>query len=139
MKEINTTVIPAQVKIEGEIYDVAERTVTLLNKLMALGTQLNDRPLYEFHLAALREILGQDAFDHLFTAGDDENVDRIQLIYDGVMEEFTGNEKRIQAQQVQAATDQVRAVFNPINDMLRRVQALNVPQVDPSVKRIHGS
>lgn len=139
MKEINTTVIPGQVKIEGEIYDVAERTAAILNRLMALGTQLNDRPLYEFQLAALREILGQDAYEHLFSAGDDENVDRIQLIYDGVMEEFTGNEKRIQAQQIQAATDQVRAVFNPINDMLRRVQAMNVPQVDPSVKRIHGS
>ena len=108
MKEINTTVIPGQVKIEGEIYDVAERTAAILNRLMALGTQLNDRPLYEFQLAALREILGQDAYEHLFSAGDDENVDRIQLIYDGVMEEFTGNEKRIQAQQIQAATDQVR-------------------------------
>lgn len=127
MKKINTDIAVLSVEIDGDIYPVAAKTAAIaeaLGKADALCAAEN-QPEYKLWLARLEVLLGKQAMRRLFVSGKAENIDRIERIYAGVIEAFEYNHKAMVEEQTVRNADLIAEALAPVNELLRRLNALD--------------
>lgn len=116
MMRIDTDIERMSVEIEGEEYEVAEKTVAVADALIAAAEKNADKPNYKIWMADLEVLLGKDTVRKLFPGGKNENLDRMQRIHAGVLEAFDYNSRAMQDAQV----ERQREMLEPVNDFMRR-------------------
>lgn len=88
MTIINTEVNKIYVEIEGNEYELAERTVGIEEKILSAVNACIGKPRYMVWLAELEVLLGKSVVKKLFTSGKNENLDRLYRIHSGVVMAF---------------------------------------------------
>ena len=94
MIQIDTKIDRVRVEIEGRVYALAEKTIAVAEALRAARKKYRDAPGYRLWMADLKILLGKRAVKRLLTAGEKENLDRMQRIHDGVLRAFEHNADR---------------------------------------------
>lgn len=122
---INTEIAAASVEIDGREYPVAERTAGLVDRLMQLEQDHIGKPAYKLWLAELELLLGKPACRELFKGGRNENVDRLQLIYAGVMQAFNHTDEDLRTERNESAARQVTDALAPVSELLRLLKGLD--------------
>ena len=107
MMQIETKIDRVRVEIEGRTYALAEKTVAVAEALYRVRKKYRDAPGYRLWLAELRILLGRRAMKKLFTAGEKENLDRMQRIHDGVLRAFEHNAAQIEEERLLEALRQL--------------------------------
>ena len=130
--KINTLIKKIEVEIDGVLYQVAPKTIEIVDKLKdvdkkSIGIKLE----YEQWLDAMKVLLGEPAVSEIFSNGNGENLDRIENIYYGVMYAFEQNADRLKTDREKAEYSQVsnqlqklNKQLEPINKTLDRVKNL---------------
>lgn len=124
MTRIETDVPDVIVEIEGSEYRVAARTVDTMDRLIEAGKANAGKPNYRLWLAELEILLGREACADLFTAGRLENVDRLQMIYSGVVKAFQHTDEEISASIRERDIQAVATALAPVNELLRNIKAM---------------
>jgi len=135
---IDTEITPGVVEIEGREYAVAERTVETIEKLMEAVRQNTGKPVYRQWRAELEILLGKEACRELFSAGQKENIDRMQIIYEGVAKEFNRTADRMASSDYEEKAQQVTETIAPLNELLRQARSIiqaNKGQQRPEIAR----
>lgn len=125
MECIDTAVERAAVMIEGTEYPVAEKTVAVVEKLLAAQHDCAGKPEYRLWLAELEVLLGKPAVKALFRDGKRENIDRMQAIHAGVCAAFERNSDRIDRETATRRSEafaQLAEAVEPINALLRQLE-----------------
>lgn len=117
---IDTDIERVSVEIEGEEYEVAEKTVAVADALIDAAARCDGKPQYKLWLAELEVLLGADAVRRLFPDGKRENIDRMQRIHVGVLEAFDYNSRVMQ----DAQADRQRERLAPVSDFMRQTAQL---------------
>ena len=117
---IDTDIERVSVEIEGEEYEVAEKTVAVADALIDAAARCDGKPQYKLWLAELEVLLGADAVRRLFPDGKRENIDRMQRIHAGVLEAFDYNSRVMQ----DAQADRQRERLAPVSDCMRQTAQL---------------
>lgn len=125
MTRIETEVPEVIVEIEDKEYPVAARTVDTMDKLIEVGKLNAGKPNYRLWLAELDVLLGKKACRELFTGGKSENVDRLQMIYSGVVRAFQHTEEEISASVREKDIDAVTTALAPLNELLRNIKSID--------------
>lgn len=76
------------VEIESGHYTLPPKTVKICRRLKKARDDSVGEPTYKSWIKQLEILLGREAVEKLFPSGDDENLDRMELIYIGVMNAF---------------------------------------------------
>ena len=100
MKRIDTEIERVCVEIEGQVFPLAEKTISLAERLRAVRRKYRDAPGYRLWMAELRLLLGRRAVKRLFSDGDRENLDRMQRIHAGVLRAFEHNSEQMEDAQL---------------------------------------
>lgn len=117
---IDTDIERVSVEIEGEEYEVAEKTVAVADALIAAAVKNAGNPDYKIWLSDLEVLLGKDAVRKLFPGGKSENMDRMERIHAGVLEAFDYNSRVMQ----DAQADRQRERLAPVSDFMRQTAQL---------------
>lgn len=117
---IDTDIERVSVEIEGEEYEVAEKTVAVADALIAAAEKNAGKPEYKIWLSDLEVLLGKDAVRKLFPGGKSENMDRMERIYAGVLYAFDYNARMIQ----DAQAERQRERLAPVSDFMRQTAQL---------------
>lgn len=125
MSRIDTDVPEIIVEIEGGEYNVAPRTVEIMEKLADAEKANAGKPAYKLWLAELEILLGKEGCKKLFVSGKKENVDRIQMIYVGVARAFRYMDDATTAAIRERDAEAVATALAPLNEMLRNLRALD--------------
>lgn len=118
--QINTDIERVVVQIDGAVYDVAEKTAAVADKLIEAQVKCAGRAEYHLWLAELEILLGKTACKELFKLGKNENLDRLERIHAGVIEAFERNHDDLAAEKADRAAEQMAKLFAPLNEFLRR-------------------
>ncbi|MEG1516424.1 MAG: hypothetical protein RSD95_16165 [Clostridia bacterium] len=87
--QIDTQVKRVTVEIEGNHYEVEPKTVAVAQRLQKAAQSAEGvKAQYQLWIDHLTILLGKAAVKRLFPAGKSENLDRMEMIYTGVMEAF---------------------------------------------------
>lgn len=135
MHVINTEISDVIVEIEGEQYPVAPKTIATADALMTAAQKCKGQLEYKLWLAELEVLLGKEAVRKLFFAGKAENIDRLERIHAGVFAAFDENHNSLTSEQTQAAADLIATSLSPVNELLRRLQALDNSEKKPIIHR----
>lgn len=119
MKTIDTYIEATSVEIDGKVYEVAAKTVDIAEKLMEAGRRMSGQPEYKLWLAELEIMLGKAAVKELFNSGKKENIDRMYMIYCGVLEAFEYNAEKLNNEKIEKQQDKIAG----ITDMFRQIIA----------------
>ena len=135
---IDTEIRPVIVEIDGKEYDVAPKTVELLEKLRGVedAAVKAGRMRHEMEMEQLELLLGRQAVRELFKAGKNENVDRVDAIYYGVLEAFDASIRERREARTDAMADEFRAIaetLKPLAEMMALMR--NAPGKFPAIKR----
>ena len=135
---IDTEIRPVIVEIDGKEYDVAPKTVELLEKLRGVedAAVKAGRMRHEMEIEQLELLLGRQAVRELFKAGKNENVDRVDAIYYGVLEAFDASSRERREARTDAMADEFRAIaetLQPLAEMMALMR--NAPGKLPAIKR----
>ena len=116
---IDTEIRPVIVEIDGKEYDVAPKTVELLEKLRhAEDTTVKAGKMrHEMEIEQLEILLGRQAVRELFSAGKRENVDRVDAIYYGVLDAFDASSRERREARTDAMADEFRAMAEALKPM----------------------
>lgn len=110
------------VEIEGAEYPVAKKTIRTDRQLTALleRFQANKDTIkpYEIWLEAISILLGEDVRATLFTAGENENLDRMEAIYWGVLRAYSRNRRDMEQERNSRQMEQLRETIGPLNKEL---------------------
>ena len=131
---IDTEIRPVIVEIDGKEYDVAPKTVELLEKLR--GAEDAAVKAGRMEIEQLELLLGRQAVRGLFKAGKNENVDRVDAIYYGVLEAFDASSRERREARTDAMADEFRAIaetLKPLAEMMALMR--NAPGKLPAIKR----
>lgn len=127
MERINTDMEQIAVEIDGEEYLVAAKTVGVADQLMAAQKKYEGKPVYQLWLGELEILLGRAAMKRLFSAGSNENIDRIQMIHAGVLRAFDHHSEAIEAENTQRKGDDLAELARslaPLNELLRQLSRM---------------
>lgn len=135
---IDTEIRPVIVEIDGKEYDVAPKTVELLEKLRGVedAAVKAGKMRHEMEMEQLELLLGRQAVRGLFKAGKNENVDRVDAIYYGVLEAFDASSRERREARTDAMADEFRAIaetLKPLAEMMALMR--NAPGKLPAIKR----
>lgn len=135
---IDTEIRPVIVEIDGKEYDVAPKTVELLEKLRGVedAAVKAGKMRHEMEIEQLELLLGRQAVRELFKAGKNENVDRVDAIYYGVLEAFDASSRERREARTDAMADEFRAIaetLKPLAEMMALMR--NNPGKFPGIKR----
>ena len=135
---IDTEIRPVIVEIDGKEYDVAPKTVELLEKLRGVedAAVKAGRMRHEMEMEQLELLLGRQAVRELFSAGKRENVDRVDAIYYGVLDAFDASSRERREARTDAMADEFSAIaeaLKPLAEMMALMR--NAPGKLPAIKR----
>lgn len=135
---IDTEIRPVIVEIDGKEYNVAPKTVELLEKLRGVedAAVKAGKMRHEMEMEQLELLLGRQAVRGLFKAGKNENVDRVDAIYYGVLEAFDASSRERREARTDAMADEFSAIaeaLKPLAEMMALMR--NVPGKLPTIKR----
>ena len=135
---IDTEIRPVIVEIDGKEYDVAPKTVELLEKLRGVedAAVKAGKMRHEMEMEQLELLLGRQAVRELFSAGKKENVDRVDAIYYGVLDAFDASSRDRREARTDAMADEFRAIaetLKPLAEMMALMR--NAPGKLPAIKR----
>lgn len=135
---IDTEIRPVIVEIDGKEYNVAPKTVELLEKLRGVedAAVKAGKMRHEMEMEQLELLLGRQAVRELFSAGKRENVDRVDAIYYGVLEAFDASSRERREARTDAMADEFRAIadtLKPLAEMMALMR--NAPGKLPAIKR----
>ena len=135
---IDTEIRPVIVEIDGKEYDVAPKTVELLEKLRGVedAAVKSGKMRHEMEMEQLELLLGRQAVRELFSAGKKENVDRVDAIYYGVLDAFDASSRERREARTDAMADEFRAIaetLKPLAEMMALMR--NAPGKLPAIKR----
>jgi len=125
MIRIDTDIPEITVEIEDREYPLAPRTVDTVERLNAAERDMAGKPFYRLWMAQLEVLLGKEACRELFGGGKAENLDRMQVIYDGVTGAFLYKDNEIAQARREKNVEAVAAALAPLNEMLRHIRALD--------------
>lgn len=115
---IDTDIEQIYVEIDGERYEVAEKTVAVVDALREAVEKCEGKPEYKLWLMELEILLGADAVRRLFADGKKENIDRLERIHEGVIMAFDHNAQEIREKRLQRQ----REALEPMQDYLRQLE-----------------
>ncbi len=118
MRTIDTYIEETSVEIEGKVYEVAAKTVDIAEKLMEAGRRMSGQPEYKLWMAEMEIILGKAAVKELFNGGKKENIDRMFMIYSGVLEAFEYNADKINDAKLEKQQDKIAGVTDMIKQII---------------------
>ena len=124
MTRIDTEIPEVIVEIEDKEYTVAPRTVEIMDKLIEVGKDYAGKPNYRLWLAELEILLGKKACKELFPDGKNENVDRLQMIYSGVVRAFQHTDEEISTLTREREMQAVATALAPVNELLRNIKTM---------------
>ena len=135
---IDTEIRPVIVEIDGKEYDVSPKTVELLEKLRGVedAAVKAGKMRHEMEIEQLELLLGRQAVRGLFKAGKNENVDRVDAIYYGVLEAFDASSRERREARTDAMADEFSAIaeaLKPLAEMMALMR--NAPGKLPAIKR----
>lgn len=135
---IDTEIRPVIVEIDGKEYNVAPKTVELLEKLRGVedAAVKASKMRHEMEMEQLELLLGRQAVRELFSAGKRENVDRVDAIYYGVLEAFDASSRERREARTDAMADEFSAIaeaLKPLAEMMALMR--NAPGKFPAIKR----
>ena len=135
---IDTEIRPVIVEIDGKEYDVAPKTVELLEKLRGVedAAVKAGKMRHKMEMEQLELLLGRQAVRELFSSGKKENVDRVDAIYYGVLDAFDASSRERREARTDAMADEFRAVaeaLKPLAEMMALMR--NAPGKLPAIKR----
>ena len=135
---IDTEIRPVIVEIDGKEYDVAPKTVELLEKLRGVedAAVKGGKMRHEMEMEQLELLLGRQAVRELFSAGKRENVDRVDAIYYGVLDAFDASSRERREARTDAMADEFSAIaeaLKPLAEMMALMR--NAPGKLPAIKR----
>lgn len=142
---INTEIDTIIVEIDGEEYPVAEKTVAVADALDAAAKKCVGKPEYLLWKAQLEVLLGKDAVKRLFTSGQNENIDRMERIYQGVLQAFEANSKALEAELMNdkaGALSDLSHALAPLTELLKQVARMSAADDRkiinrPDLKNVH--
>lgn len=120
---INTKIERVNVEIDGKTYEVAEKTVGIAEKLRDAETSCYGMPEYRLWLKDMEILLGADAVGALFPDGNDENLDRMERIHDGVISAFNYNSAKMREERQRREQEPIESVRGLYRQMEKTFQA----------------
>lgn len=126
---INTKIERVNVEIDGKTYEVAEKTVGIAEKLRDAETSCYGMPEYRLWLKDMEILLGADAVGALFPDGNDENLDRMERIHDGVLSAFDYNANKLREDRIrreQEPIESVRGLYRQIEKTIQAADGANM-------------
>lgn len=124
MITINTEIDTVSVEIDGAVYELAPKTAAVADELVALQAKHMGQPEYKLWRAQLEVLLGKAAMHELFSGGKAENIDRMERIHAGVFAAFDHNHDQLSKERMNESADAFAAALAPVNELLRRLSAL---------------
>ena len=136
---IDTEIRPVIVEIDGREYPVAPKTVGVLEKLRRSEDDAvkAGRMRHELIMEHLELLLGRPAVREIFPSGRDENVDRMEAVYAGVLDAFDANSRQRREARTDAVTGELRQLadqLRPLADLLS-IMRTNDPGGRPVIRR----
>ena len=126
---INTKIERVNVEIDGKTYEVAEKTVSIAEKLRDAAMNCYGLPEYRLWLKEMEILLGTDAVEELFRDGNDENLDRMERIHDGVLSAFDYNSAKMREERQrkdQEPLEAVRGLYRQIEKTFQAAEGANL-------------
>ena len=126
---INTKIERVNVEIDGKTYEVAEKTVSVAEKLRDAAMNCFGMPEYRLWLKEMEILLGTDAVEELFRDGNDENLDRMERIHDGVLSAFDYNSAKMREERQrkdQEPLEAVRGLYRQIEKTFQAADGANM-------------
>lgn len=126
---INTKIERVNVEIDGKTYEVAEKTVSIAEKLRDAAMNCYGLPEYRLWLKEMEILLGTDAVEELFRDGNDENLDRMERIHDGVLSAFDYNSAKMREERQrkdQEPLEAVRGLYRQIEKTFQAADGANM-------------
>lgn len=126
---INTKIERVNVEIDGKTYEVAEKTVSIAEKLRDAEMSCYGMPEYRLWLKEMEILLGTDAVEELFRDGNDENLDRMERIHDGVLSAFDYNSAKMREERQrkdQEPLESVRGLYRQIEKTFQAADGANM-------------
>lgn len=126
---INTKIERVNVEIDGKNYEVAEKTVAIAEKLRDAEMICDGMPEYRLWLKEIEILLGSEAVEELFRDGNDENLDRMERIHDGVLSAFEYNADKLREERQrkdQEPIESVRSLYRQIEKTLQAADGANM-------------
>ena len=120
---INTKIERVNVEIDGKTYEVAEKTVSIAEKLRDAETSCYGMPEYRLWLKDMEILLGAEAVGALFPDGNDENLDRMERIHDGVISAFNYNSAKMRDERQRREQEPIESVRGLYRQMEKTFQA----------------
>ena len=120
---INTKIERVNVEIDGKTYEVAEKTVSIAEKLRDAETSCYGMPEYRLWLKDMEILLGAEAVGALFPDGNDENLDRMERIHDGVISAFNYNSAKMRDERQRRDQEPIESVRGLYRQMEKTFQA----------------
>lgn len=123
---INTDVAKIVVEIDDNEYELADRTIELMKKLVKIeeDSVASGRLEPEKQLDQLQLLMGKEAVRKVFPKGQKENADRLNAIYYGVIQAFDTNAARVRAENAQARREELNAVTEPLKPLAEVLAAM---------------
>lgn len=123
---INTDVAKIVVEIDDNEYELADRTIELMKKLVKIeeDSVASGRLEPEKQLDQLQLLMGKEAVRKVFPKGQKENADRLNAIYYGVIQAFDTNAARVRAESAQARREELNAVTEPLKPLAEVLAAM---------------
>ena len=126
---INTKIERVNVEIDGKKYELAEKTVGIAEKLRDAAMNCYGMPEYRLWLKEMEILLGADAVEELFRDGNDENLDRMERIHDGVLSAFDYNSAKMREEHLrrqQEPLEPVRGLYRQIEKTFQAADGANM-------------
>lgn len=124
LNQIDTTVRDVSVAIDGAVYPVAAKTVAVADKLReaSLCAAKEELPKWKLWRMYLVIVIGRAAVAELFSSKEDEDLDRMEAIYTGVMAAFDYNGKKLRAEREKAELDHLHDLAQTLTTIADKVQ-----------------
>lgn len=109
---------PVTVSIEGNEYEIAERTAKTEKALRELESRVRSDSQYESDLALTGILIGKDAVSELFPNGEDENLNRLHYYAVKLLELYQDEYRQIEAERYEATLKQMDAITSRAESVL---------------------
>lgn len=132
---IETNVEQINVEIDGVEYPLTPHTIETNEKLIEAAKKNEGKPLYCRWLAEMEIVLGKTALKKIFPNGKRENIDRMRMIYNGVVFAFKTYEnsqaEEDASRRREEYTLQVEPLLNLINSLNKIEKNANAVKTIP--------
>ena len=123
MLDLNYEPKKIMVRINGEEYEVAERTAEIDKKLQAHNDSLDNMTSYEASYNLVKILLGEDAVKKVFPKGEKENLTFMYKVAKGVDEAYQAEYQEIRDKEYEDTLnkmDNLAQRSKPVIDMIDR-------------------